>query len=125
MGVAIIGSVFASVYRDRLTACTLDATFPAEVLAPARDSIGAALVVAGRLTEAGQPAIAAQLAALARTGVLDGWAVGCLVAAGVAFVGAAITALVLPAQPTAAPTSARPALRAAATVARFDRGAPV
>lgn len=98
LGVAVIGSVFASLYRDRL-ADAARLPLPGEALAAARESIGSALFATGELTAAGQPDLAAKLAAIARDGFLDGWAAGCLVAAGVCFAGAVVAGLALPAQP--------------------------
>lgn len=116
LGVAVIGSVALSVYRD-----TLDRSpIPPSALEPARESIGGALEAARRIAEAGQTDAGTALTAVAKSGFLDGMAVGCLVAAGVSLVGALLTLAVLPAHPGTGedaddvPTSAGTALAAPA-----------
>ncbi len=92
LGVAVLGSLLASGYASSLTASLRDVAVPAEVLGIARESLGAALQVAGGM---GGPAGEA-VALAARTAFVDAMATGTLVAAGVALVGAVITALFLP-----------------------------
>jgi EmrB/QacA subfamily drug resistance transporter len=109
LGVAIIGSVYASLYTSSLqdTAGSL----PAPVLDAASDSIGAAVTVADQLGPAGQPLLAA-----AQTAFFDGFQLGCLVAASVLFAGAAFAARFLPARPTPVTEPERaPALETAST----------
>lgn len=90
LGVAVIGSVAVSIYRERVAD-----TFPA---GPARElaqeSLGAATTAAA---QAGDPG----LITLAQVGFLSGLSAGCLVAAGVAIVGALLAARFLPAHPVA------------------------
>jgi len=90
LGVAVIGSVALSIYRDRVAEA-----FPA---GPARElaqeSLGAASTAAA---QAGDPG----LITLAQDGFLSGLSAGCLVAAGVAIVGALLAARFLPAHPVA------------------------
>src|SRR5207245_9126106 len=62
------------------------------------ESIGSALAVSHQLGPAGNSLLHA-----ARTAFFDGFQVGCLVAAGVLFVGAAFAARFLPARPAPAP----------------------
>lgn len=95
LGVAVIGSVFLSLYRDAFAGLAA----PAEALARARESVGAAFEAAERLAASGQGAAAARLAARAEAGFFDGLAAGCLVAAGVSVAGAIAALLFLPAQP--------------------------
>ncbi|MGE4425821.1 MAG: MFS transporter [Solirubrobacteraceae bacterium] len=95
LGVAVIGSVALSLYRDAFSGTSL----PASVLDPARESIGAAIATAGQLAGRGDPAAAGALADLAQSGFLDGLQVGCLVAAGVSIVGALLVLVWLPAHP--------------------------
>jgi Na+/melibiose symporter-like transporter len=78
LGVAIIGSVLNTVYRDRMTDSL--AGLPAEAARAAGDSVGAAVAIAGQL---GGPAGAA-LAAAARAAFVDGLGVAVVVAAAVA-----------------------------------------
>ncbi|MCR5978430.1 MFS transporter [Gordonia jinghuaiqii] len=98
LGVAVIGSVALSVYRDHLDA----AEVPEPFAEPARESIGAALeasrVAATTLGDAGARA-ATHVADVARTGFMDGFATGCLVAAAVTALAALLTLIYLPAHP--------------------------
>jgi predicted MFS family arabinose efflux permease len=92
LGVAVLGSIFASSYGPR----TLHALSPYPVPAPAREaarqSMAAALQVAGHAPAAVQPALRAAL-----FGAFDsGLQAACLVGAGVAVVGAIGAALFLP-----------------------------
>jgi hypothetical protein len=105
LGVAVIGSVYASLYDARLTS-RLPAHLPAQVSTAAHQSVGAALAVASRATAAGHPALGVAVHSAATNAFIHGVSVGCLVAGGVAAVGAVIAALFLPAQPpsTVAPT---------------------
>lgn len=96
LGVAVIGSVFASLYGSRLA---LAGGLPAEAAHAARESVGGAFIAAQRLADAGLGPAAAQLQEAASIAFFDGFAVGCLVAAGVALVGAIAAAVLLPAQP--------------------------
>jgi EmrB/QacA subfamily drug resistance transporter len=96
LGVAVIGSVYASLYADALT--RLPDTGP---FAAARDSVGAALITADKLAATGHANAAAALQHVASDGFFDGLQAGCLVAAGVCAVGALFAALALPAQPAA------------------------
>jgi EmrB/QacA subfamily drug resistance transporter len=99
LGVAVIGSVFASLYAHGLT--DLPAGLPPEATQAASESIGGAFIAAERMAAAGLGPAADALRAAASAAFLDGFAVGCLVAAGVAAAGAAAAAILLPAQPLA------------------------
>src|SRR3954454_9524576 len=96
LGVAVIGSVFASIYAARLA---LPQGLPSEAAHAARESVGGAFIAAQRVADAGLGSAAAQLKDAASHAFFDGFAVGCLVAAGVALVGAVIAAVLLPAHP--------------------------
>jgi EmrB/QacA subfamily drug resistance transporter len=99
LGVAVIGSVFTSLYIHHVQANRLPGV-PNPAITAARDGIGAAYLAADRLTAAGAPSdAAANLLALARAGFFQGLHAGCLVAAGVAASGALFAALVLPNHP--------------------------
>jgi len=104
LGVAVIGSVFASLYANHLN---LPAGLPAQAAHAARDSVGGAFIAAQRVADAGLGPIADQLRAAASTSFFDGFAVGCLVAAGVAALGTITAAIFLPAHAlsTDAPTT--------------------
>jgi EmrB/QacA subfamily drug resistance transporter len=99
LGVAVIGSVFASLYSARLA---LPAGLPAQAAQAARESVGGALIAAQNVADAGLGPIAAQLKATASAAFFDGFAAGCLVAAGIAAAGAIAAAILLPAQPIVA-----------------------
>ena len=98
LGVAVIGSVYASVYGSRLTATT-PAGVPGQVAALAHQSIGAAYAAAGSVAGLGHPVVGQALRLAATNAFLRGLTVGALVAGGVAAAGAIVTALFLPAQP--------------------------
>jgi EmrB/QacA subfamily drug resistance transporter len=98
LGVAVIGSVYATLYDSRLGS-TLPASLPASLASLARQSIGAAYGVSSQLTGHGQSAVAVAVRQAA-TGAFDhGLAVGCVVAGAVAVAGALLAAAFLPAQP--------------------------
>ena len=88
LGVAVIGSVSLSVYRESLSE---DVTNPA-LLEPARDSVGAALAVAAQTGDAG-------IALAAQDSFTEAMQFGCWVGAGVCLLGFVLAALYLPAQP--------------------------
>ena len=104
LGVAVIGSVYASVYGSRLTATT-PAGVPSQVAALAHQSIGAAYAAAGSLAGLGDPALGQALRFASTNAFLHGLAIGALVAGGVAAAGAILTAAFLPAQPQSAKTA--------------------
>jgi EmrB/QacA subfamily drug resistance transporter len=106
LGVAVIGSIYASVYGSRLTA-TMPASVPGTVAAIAHQSVGAAYVAAGQIAALGDPALGQALQQASASAFLRGLTISCLVAAGVAAAGALLAVLFLPAQP------ARPAAPAA------------
>jgi hypothetical protein len=89
LGVAVIGSVFASLYSSGLD------SVPPGVPAAAGDSIGAALSIADGIGGTAGSA----LRDLATAGFYDGLQAGCLVAAAVCVLGAVVVLALLPAQP--------------------------
>ena len=98
LGVAVIGSVYASVYGSRLTA-TIPAALPGRIAAIAHQSVGAAYVAAGKIAALGHPALGQALQHASTNAFLRGLTVGALVAGGVAAAGAVLAVLFLPAQP--------------------------
>ena len=118
LGVAVIGSVYASLYASRLAAA-LPTHLPATLDRVAHQSVGAALAVAGHLAAGGQPLLGAAVHSASSQAFIHGLSVGCLVAGGVAAVGAIMAAVLLPAQPSDSerrePEAAMRAERAAAT----------
>jgi EmrB/QacA subfamily drug resistance transporter len=102
LGVAVIGSVFTSFYIHGLERSRVAAVVPAAVFARSKESVGAALLGARQLANS-HPHAASLLTRAAHDAFFDGFKVGCLVAAGVALVGAAFVAVALPARPTELP----------------------
>jgi hypothetical protein len=96
LGVAVIGSVFASLYAARLA---LPHGLPAQATHAARESVGGAFIAAQRVADAGLGSAASLMKAAASRAFFDGFAIGCLVAAGVALLGAIVAAVLLPAHP--------------------------
>jgi hypothetical protein len=87
LGVAVLGSVYASVYGSRLTA-TMPARVPGPVASIAHQSVGAAYAAAGRLAALGHPVLGQALQHASTNAFLRGLTVGALVAGGVAAAGA-------------------------------------
>jgi EmrB/QacA subfamily drug resistance transporter len=98
LGVAVIGSVYASLYASRLTTA-LPLRLPAAVAHTAHESIGAALTTAAQLTHAGHPALAAAVHNAASSAFFHGFHAGDYVSAGVAAAGALMALAWLPAHP--------------------------
>jgi EmrB/QacA subfamily drug resistance transporter len=99
LGVAVIGSVFASLYGRAMRDPVLGG-LPAAAIKAAREGIGSAYVAAGRMTAAGAPQGAVDtLLRTARRGFFDGLSAGALVAAGVTAAGAVFALAVLPNRP--------------------------
>src|SRR5580700_5368621 len=116
LGVAVIGSIYASVYGSRLTA-TMPASVPGPVAAIAHQSVGAAYVAAAKVAALGHPVLGQALQHASANAFLRGLIVGCLVAGAVAAAGALLAVLFLPAQPAQPARPAhRNALHDAATV---------
>ena len=94
LGVAVVGSVFASVFgpqlRDSLTALSV----PADVAAKASESLGSALAMASQAP----PELSARLVAAAKDAFVSGLSVGCYVAIAAVVIGAALTMAFLPAR---------------------------
>jgi EmrB/QacA subfamily drug resistance transporter len=102
LGVAVIGSVALSIYRDSVD----KAAIPVPARGPTQESVGGALEAARRIAETGHAEVAAHVVHVARTSFLDGLSTGCYVAAGVTAVGLVLTLCFLPAQPGAEPATA-------------------
>jgi EmrB/QacA subfamily drug resistance transporter len=116
LGVAVIGSVYASLYASRLTGA-LPGGLPQSVVQSAHASVGSALIVAGRLSQAGHPLLGSGIHNAANSAFFQGFHVANYVAAGVAAAGAVMALVLLPAQPTASrnDTSEMPAPATPAT----------
>src|SRR6266700_3805868 len=107
LGVAVIGSVYASLYGSRLTA-RLPTGLPEPVKAIAHQSLGAAYAVSGRVPGA----LGRAVHDAATNAFLHGLSVGCLVAGGVAAAGAILAVVFLPAQPASPAVTPPPSVPA-------------
>jgi EmrB/QacA subfamily drug resistance transporter len=101
LGVAVIGSVYASLYSSRLSH-VLPAALPVHLAHAAHESVGAALAVAAGAAHAGNPALGAAVHAGASSAFFHGFSTANLLAAGVAFAGAVMALALLPARPARA-----------------------
>jgi EmrB/QacA subfamily drug resistance transporter len=98
LGVAVIGSVAASLYASRLTAL-LPPGLPGPAITAANGSVGGAAVAAQQLSQAGLAGAAHALSNAATAAFMHSLSGACLVAAGVAAVGVLLVAIWLPARP--------------------------
>jgi predicted MFS family arabinose efflux permease len=90
LGVAILGSIFTSIYAHHLTGTSI-AALPHHAAAAARDSVGAAIAAAHQVN----PATSQQLLTDITNSFMSGLQVASLVAAGICWLGA-LGALLLP-----------------------------
>jgi EmrB/QacA subfamily drug resistance transporter len=100
LGVAIVGSVFASIYTARLGGDSVVAALPAQVRETMERSMAAAQQVIGQLPYGMVPDVRAAV----NTAFLDGLQIGSLVSAGIALGAAIIVAWLLPARARQAAT---------------------
>src|SRR5208283_224064 len=113
LGVAVIGSVYASLYQHRIGVLR-------GLGVPSQQSLGAGLTVARHLTTGGHAALGQLVNVTATNAFLHGMQVGCLVAAAAALAGGIAAAALLPARPAApapADASVAPAVPAGTSVA--------
>jgi len=96
LGVAVIGSVYASLYANRLTG-----SVPAAVARNAHGSVGATLSAAATLAHTGHPPLAMAIHEAASAAFFHGFHAGDFVAAGVTAAGALMAFALLPAHPSA------------------------
>jgi len=94
LGVAIVGSLFASVYGSAIVDAFRGTPMPPEALRAAQDSVGAAYAVADQAP----PPFGDAIRSLAASSFMDGFAVGTRVAAAVVLVGAVLALVFLPAR---------------------------
>ena len=92
LGVAVVGSVFASLYGPAILDKLKGLPIPKEGLDAAKSSMAAALMVAERAPEQGRGLVVNA----ARNAFMHGWTSACLVAAGVAIVGSVMSLAFLP-----------------------------
>ena len=92
LGVAVLGSVFASAYGPRILHALAGYPVPAPARDAARQSVAAALAVVGHAPAAVQPTIRTAVFAAFDSGL----EAACMVAAGVAVLGAVVAFVLLP-----------------------------
>ncbi len=98
LGVAVLGSIYVSLYGTRLTA-KLPGGLPGQLQAVAHQSVGAAFAVSRGLAAAGNPHAAGIVHSAAVNASIHGITIACVVAGAVAAAGAIAAAVLLPAQP--------------------------
>jgi alpha/beta hydrolase fold len=124
LGVAVIGSVFTSLYASRL-ASTLPAGLPTPFDRTAHSSVGGALNVADIFAHSAHPALASAVHSAASSAFFNGFHAADWVAGGVAAAGALMALALLPAQPTASSSDPKPAaLPSPALAPQPDDGTP-
>ncbi len=94
LGVAVVGSVFASVYGSMMTDALRPLGLPAAAMETAESSIAGAMAVASELPSD----VAATVATAAQNAFIDGLSTGSLVAAAVAAIGSIVALALLPAR---------------------------
>jgi hypothetical protein len=94
LGVAIVGSVFLSIYGAKVIDGYRSLGLPAQYESVVRESMGGGLAVAGQLPEGP----GAQLAMMVKSAFIEGLSRGSLVAAAVVVVGAIVALRFLPAR---------------------------
>ncbi|MCC6434911.1 MAG: MFS transporter [Acidimicrobiales bacterium] len=105
LGVAVVGSVFSSVYGPRIVdGFSGSVGLPAPAVEAARDSMAAAVAVAAQAPEAGRSAVLD----IARQAFMDGMSMGSRVAAVACVLGALIALRALPARAGTGPTLQQP-----------------
>jgi EmrB/QacA subfamily drug resistance transporter len=102
LGVAVLGSLFASAYGSKLVDLVGSTPLPPDALAAAKESVGAAFAVTQQVSSQAGPEAGAALKSAVDTAFMDGFHLGSFVAAGLVGVGAVLAWLFLPAE--AAPT---------------------
>jgi EmrB/QacA subfamily drug resistance transporter len=107
LGVAVIGSVAASLYATRI-GTTLPHDLPAQAAQAARTSVGAALVAAQHLRHNGLAPAAHGLSTAAIAAFLHSFAGALRLAGSIAIAGAAIAAALLPSRPTPPAANTQP-----------------
>ena len=120
VGVAVIGSVFSSIYGSKVVSALQGHHIPSDLVANAKQQLGYALEAAGRL-----PASAAHtFVGLAKSAFMDGFHAGLYVGAGVTVIGVVVTLVYLPARARAEDVERQDAEFAEETAATAARTAP-
>jgi Na+/melibiose symporter-like transporter len=99
LGVAVVGSVLASTYGDKIADFFTGTPVPPQAVDAATNTIGAVPRVAQGLTDAGFSDLATQLEATAKSAFVSATHWGVVVAAMATAVGVVVAVLFLPAQP--------------------------
>jgi MFS family permease len=105
LGVAIVGSVFSSVYASRLGTNLAGTPVPDEALAAAQDSVGAAQEVARQAGTTVGPDAEALVNRAVNDAFIDGWHAGSWVSVAVVLVGALLAWRFLPARAATPPAN--------------------
>jgi hypothetical protein len=111
LGVAVIGSIAASLYGSRL-ASSLPTDLPVHAVTAAKGSVGGALVASQQLAKLGHAAAANRLGGVATAAFIHSLSGGVRVAGAVAFAGAILAAALLPSRPQTRNVAAAPKVRA-------------
>ena len=98
LGIAVVGSVYASIYRHHLADRLPSAVAP-QLARTARDSVGAALHIANSTSLSGGRGLGNAVHAAASSAFFDGFTVACLLVAVLSLLGGLMTLLLLPAHP--------------------------
>lgn len=93
LGVAIIGSIFATTYGPRIVELLTPLQLPDAAISAAEESVGAAFAVAEQV---GDPAVSGTIRELAGTSFLEGFQAACTTVGIVAVVGALLAFRFLP-----------------------------
>ena len=99
LGVAVIGSVYASMYASQLDSSSAWQSVSPELLTQAEDGVGIALGVAESTRQTLGGDVALQLQSDVIEAFIRGLSIGCVVAGAVTLLGAAAAARFLPARP--------------------------
>ena len=100
LGVAVIGSISASVYVRSLESAGALAALPGAAADAARESVGGALLAAAEVGRQAAPEVAGRLLQAADAAFFRSLQVACLIAGFVALAGGIFAAAVLPARPS-------------------------
>ena len=98
LGVAIVGSLFSSVYGSKLATLLTGSDVPPAALAEAKKSVGAAAEVARQATASAGPAAGRAVQGAINTAFMDGFHAGSFVSAAVVLLGAVLAFVFLPAR---------------------------
>ena len=103
LGVAIIGSIFASAYGPKIVDLLTPLALPEPAIAAAEESVGAACAVAEQV---GEPSVAGAVRSIASSAFLDGFQAACITVGVVALLGSLLALRFLPTRLTSHATAA-------------------